>query len=264
MKYNKNNETTNRYLAGLVDGDGCITCSLSTDKRFSDTYWKPRLVFILSLHIESYKKAEPTLLFLKDHYGFGSINRDNKGMINWTVYGKQAETLINRIGKHLVIKGTHSQRMISLWKKYQGYGKFIDNETLAQETKDFVVWSRNNTGPIKPKNHISWPWLAGYLDSDGCITRKTGRDSFAIEWNSHERDIAAHSLISKSFGRNIEEIPKKNAIRTRIHFGPNTLATAKNICCPLVKHLRIKRWKMEQALSIVNNPQRLNESSSSE
>ena len=59
----KNNETLNKYLAGYIDGDGCITTNFYETR--NNTY-KPRL--ILTIVIEASTKHCNKLLYLIRDY----------------------------------------------------------------------------------------------------------------------------------------------------------------------------------------------------
>src|SRR5690554_1182073 len=111
----KNKESLNKYIAGYVDGNGTITTNL-----FKTTAgYKPRLV-VTVCGWRDRPKTEEMFQEVFDCYSFGSLMRNNSGvdkqsrMIEWYISGKEAESFINLIKKHLVIKGQHAERMIEL------------------------------------------------------------------------------------------------------------------------------------------------------
>lgn len=249
MKYRKNNESLNKYLAGLIDGDGSIQL-IPTKNNYG---YKPYLTVTLVQGLQ-YPKAKDTIEMLFDHYGVGNVHYENhKDMVRWCINGDAALTLLNIIKKHLVIKGQHAERLIEKYLSYKGYGNNIklDDTKTIEELANFVRWSRDNTGSIKPKNYPAKAWLAGYLDSDGSITRYNTTPD--IKFNCNKRDRAALELIQKAYGREIT-IPKDRPDELSLvyYIGKNK-ALAQKLIVPLLKHLRIKKWKAEQALRAVKN-----------
>lgn len=233
----KNIETINKYLAGYLDGNGCITVLF--EKRNHCNGSKPRLVVAMCGCVD-YPKMEPMILEMFDHYGFGSIQR-RANMIYWIISGVQAVSLINRIKQHLVVKGQHAERMLNLYSRYAGYGNYVTN---PERLKKYVKMSRDNTGPLKPKNFASKAWTAGYIDSDGYLSH-TQR---CLDFGANKRDIAALALLSKTYGREVKE-GREGEIRLRHHFPIKDKTLSKRILVPLLPHLRVKRWDAEQILS---------------
>lgn len=250
----KNSETINKYLAGLVDADGTITVNFYKSKGVG---YKPTLKFILGLSLDNVK-SEETLLWLYDNFPYGSINRrhtagthKNSNMITWVVSGDNAMSIINRFKKHLVIKGTHANRMIELFLKYKGYGNTVKTEEELSSIKEYVKDSRDNTTSIKYKNHLTWAWLAGYTDGDGYIGFNEANNNCCIDYNCHIRDISALEIISRAFGREIIKDSRGDYLRLRHYIGRRSKALADRMLKPMLPHLRIKKWDAEQVLRII-------------
>lgn len=249
----KNNESVNRYLAGYIDGNGTVTVQCSARSHCKGI--KPFLIVCVDACNERLK-AEDMLLFMRDHYGFGTITRkvlpSGKTMIRWAMSGSTAESLLQRIKKHLVVKGTHADRMIELWRRYDGYGNYLDPKDKP-EIMAYLKWSRDNTGPIRTKQYASNPWLAGYTDSDGYLSLPER----CLKFGCHPRDAAALFLIANTFGREVKE-GRQDEITLNHHFPKKDPTTARRILIPLLPHLRVKKWDAEQILASYH-PQRLNE-----
>lgn len=239
MGYNKNNEGLNKYTAGLFDGDGTIYLRES-QKNLRLT---AEIVFNLSE-----PKAEETMLMLFDHYSFGRIDRKQSKNVTlgyWVIEGKSVINFINIIKKHLVIKGTHAERCISL---------FLSKRVVKLPVlKRWLHWSRNNTRSLKPKKHINWAWLAGYIDSDGYIGYKHNIYTGIRFGCNAVKDGAAIELIANSFGRTYR-ICTDGCYRLDIHMSKDSKATAHRIIPKLLPHLRLKKWNAEQLLHYVNTP----------
>jgi len=243
MKYNKNNEGVNKYTAGLFDGDGTIYVR-------KDYRGKLRLTMEICGDARV-KKVEDTILFLFDHYGFGRIDRKSSGMIYWVIEGNKCVSLFNRIKKHLVIKGIHGERVINLWYQVRN-GRTPNYKAI----KRWLSISRRNTGPIKPKKHFNWAWLAGYIDSDGYIGYKNSIYTGIRFSCNKDKDHEAIKLISNSTGRTYRYSPSDNTYRLDIHMSKDTKATAQKYLVKLLPHLRIKKWQAEQLLHYVNTPKK--------
>ena len=250
----KNNESVNRYLAGYLDGNGTITVLFP--KRSHCAGIKPNITVKLCC-CDEWKKAEAMVLEMTDHYDCGSVHRrtlpSGKQMIFWETTGTVAVSLLCRIKKHLVIKGQHADRMIELFDRFKGYGNYVQPEE-AESLKDYVRWSRDNTGPIRNKQYASFPWLAGYTDSDGYLTVNPKAH---LRFGCHPRDAAALFLIANTFGRHVKE-GRENEITLDHIFPKKDPTTAKRILVPMLPHLRLKKWDAEQILASYH-PQRLNE-----
>ena len=244
----KNNETFNKFIAGLVDGDGCITTNYH---RTRNGMYKARFHFSIVFNRNDYKVRD-TIEEIRDYFGYGNIyDRPDCGVIVYEIYSADnAISAVNRFKKHLVIKGKHADRMIELFKETKGYGNTL-TEDEAEKKRLYVKWSRDNTTSIKPKKHLTNPWLAGYIEADGCLFyRKASNDylKMGLDFSCNKRDLPALELISKAFGREIK-VGRENEITLRHYFSKKSNTAAKRILIPLLPHLRSKLWTAEQILS---------------
>jgi len=103
-----------KYMAGLVDGEGCIDAPLFRDKRHKHNplYIRPRIRITFAgpgLHI---------LELIKENHG-GSISHrhfDNpcwKDAATWSLEGKKLRPFLQNIAKHLEIK--KHQALLAIW-----------------------------------------------------------------------------------------------------------------------------------------------------
>lgn len=240
MGYNKNNEGLNKYTAGLFDGDGTIYLRKNISKGL-------RLTAEIVFNLDE-PKVEETMLMLFDHYSFGRIDRKQSKNVTlgyWVIEGKSVISFINVIKKHLVIKGTHAERCISLFTSHR--------EPRIEALKRWLNWSRCNTTSLKPKKHINWAWLAGYIDSDGYVGYKQEIYTGIRFGCNAKKDGSAIELIAKSFGRTYR-LCSDGCYRLDIHMSKDTKATAHRIIPKLLPHLRFKKWNAEQLMRYVNTP----------
>ena len=105
-----------KYLAGLVDGEGCIDWSFNFDKKYNAKYMRPRLRINL---------AEPgfdVIDLLYNNFG-GHIetrksNNDNwSDSKTWYVVGSRAVSVLNNIKAGLIIKKEQAKLGIA-WEKH--------------------------------------------------------------------------------------------------------------------------------------------------
>ena len=242
MRYRKNNEGLNKYLAGLFDGDGTIYV------RYSSGNLRLTMEIVFNLNEP---KVEETMYMLYDHYGFGRIDRKqskNVTLACWVIEGKRAISLFNTIKKHCVIKAQHGERVLKLYTS--------NRRPKPSVLKRWLRLSRRNTGSLKPKNHITWGWLAGYIDADGYIGYNPSIYTGIRFGCNAVKDKAAIELISKSFGRPYRYNPKDKCFRLDIYMSKKTKATAQRILPKLLPHLRFKKWNAEQLLHYVKTPTR--------
>lgn len=166
----KHSEQLNKYLAGLVDTDGCITLFFYKTR----TTGKQRLSVCLSLTQAAVNDPDfETMRALHGFYELGSLHfsipsRENEASVcTWTLRDKDTKILFNRIGKHLRLKGTHYSNMVWISNEH----KDIEDIPLSviEELKDYRECSRINTTYLKMPKHLSWAYVAGVLAGDGCI-----------------------------------------------------------------------------------------------
>lgn len=156
----------------------------------------------------------------------------------------------------MVIKAKHWKELYIKYTELKG----IDVSQQEDSLKEFSKISRNNTGPLKPKNHPTWAWVAGYLDGDGCYTFK--KNQIHVGAIAHIKDVCALELLYKAFGGSLYKEMPDNTRLWRHGLGKSQSSFAKMFLTNVVKHSRLKKHKIEQMLNFHNQPQRLNESTS--
>lgn len=162
----KHSEQLNKYLAGLLDADGCLSFTFAKYKG----YYTIGITFMLLQSFSNDPDGE-LVKALRDYYDIGAVNyRDLMGdntfssVAVWTLGSKDILKLFNLIGKHLRIKGTHWENLIWTYKELKGFHLSLDN---IIELREFSKCSRKNSRWLKHPKHLSFAWLAGYLDGDG-------------------------------------------------------------------------------------------------
>lgn len=256
-------ETQIKYLAGLIDADGSLMFHF---RKYEDKYNVTlKLVLQQSLSIDHEGKY---IKSLSEYMGFNqeidlSSQKDTWSDANrWTV-NSQADLnmLIPRLTKHMVIKAKHFQR---LHEKYNTlFGKSV-TELEMNELKEFSIDSRKDTGPLKPKKHPTWAWVAGYLDGDGCYYMRNRKKNWGVSTEllvravAHDNDIQSLELLKKAFGGNFKKNEYENTHYWTRNLGNSDATFAKHFLTKMHFHSNLKRHKIEQMLHY--HSQRLNES----
>lgn len=138
-----------KYLAGLVDGEGCIDFQVQVDKRnkVKTLYIRPRL------RITFADNSLFVLEIIKANHG-GNIWPDRKSQRNpnwsdahyWQIQGKQMQSFLQNIIKHLIIK--KEQAIFALWWINNVMGKELYNH-LAPESNVLKQFARDEMKAMK-------------------------------------------------------------------------------------------------------------------
>lgn len=251
------NETEIKYLAGLLDADGCLSFHFVDGK----VYLEMSLSASESIDRHGYIDS------LGERAGSVSIrkypDKNWSDSHQWRVQSRsEINMLLPRITKHMVIKGGHWQRMFDRWSELRGVS------LTDEQVSDLKVWSnesRLRAGPIKHKNHPTWAWVAGYTEGDGCFTFKKHSNPEAKNCMTlklmvvcQKGDRVGVDLLQKAFGGTIRE--EKDWLRWNRNLGNKDRSFALAFLRKVHGHSRLKKWKIEQMLSYHNNQlQRLTE-----
>jgi hypothetical protein len=253
------NETLIKYLSGLLDADG----SLSFSFRKYDK--KPDVFFLgLTLHLASSDAIDEKGFVdsLPSLTGMGGIYKsgDRNQFKSWKISKRSdLEMILPRLTKHMVVKARHWQWLHDTWCEQAGTwfsAEMRENLTTASATSRVV-----NVGPLKPKNHPTWAWLAGFIDGDGwyrckhykCGTYK-GHQYYQWMMNvgavAHKNDASVLDFIRASHGGLIyDHKQSKDVLVWRRNLGPNDASFALRFLPNLAKHSRLKRHKIDQIIS---------------
>jgi len=251
VKTFKENEI--KYLAGLLDADGSLSfkfCKSTSGKTF--------LYLILSISASVKIDVHNYMQTLADRAGSViGIEYEKETYSDarcWRVQGRSdLDQLVPRLLKHMVIKAKHWQTLYNYYTELKG----IDITDRVEELKQLSQESRNNTGPLKPKVHPTWAWVAGYLDGDGCYNFK--KNAMHVGVIAHVKDVCALQFLYKAFGGSLYEPQKDNTQLWRHGVGPSQKSFALMFLRGVVKHSRLKKHKIEQMIAFHIQPQRLNE-----
>ncbi len=246
------NESLVKYLAGLLDADGSLSfeCHRGYDENVRIS---------LKLHLTASEAIDRGgfVASLPDLTGLGSVNRyamKERFYAQWFVgHRAELEMLLPRLIKHMVVKPQHWQWLLDYWRTHRSQAKgakwLSESEWQAlrlasQESR------RSRVGPIKPKNHPTWAWTAGFIDGDGCFSFRSGRNkNTRMSVSAHIDDLFVLEFLQNAFGGTIRPNSHKENVRVWWRgLGPTHRSFALNFLPKLVKHSRFKKHKIEQLI----------------
>lgn len=247
------NESLVKYLAGLFDADGSasFTFRRQRDQHLEDLYYTG-----LTLRLASSAAVDRNgfVLSLPELTGMGQISYYgvDKQFHTWCI-GKNAhiEMLIPRLTKHMLIKAKHFQWQLDVLRDNRGRLLTPDQcDELKRASKESRA---TRVGPLKPKNHPSWAWLAGYLDGDGTYKLKKYRNNGYECWHvsmsalAHVNDASVLHFLERTIGGVVRKREEHLRIWYR-NLGVEQRSYALRSLPYLAKHSRLKRHKIEQMI----------------
>ncbi len=230
------NETEIKYLAGLLDSDGYVSFNYVKGRVYLD------IGIVQSVGYDRHNYME----YLAQHTGTLQYRATAKQDQKVLRIRKQSDLnkIVPRLLKHMVVKGKPLSAM---------YGKYTElrGEVLEDlsDIKQFVKDSRLNTGPVKPKKHPTWAWVAGYLDGDGHYNFSQKRGTARLEVCAHKTDLAGLELLHKAFGGSILPMNGSDNFRWFRNLGKRDSGFAIAFLKKMHNHSQFKKWKIEQILN---------------
>ena len=155
----KHSEQLNKYVAGLLDTDGWIGFEFTQGKAYV------RMGLRQAATVDGDFQM---LRAVQKHYQLGTISygfqANDVSFCSWRLSTKHANMLFGLVGKHMRIKQSH-------------FKNILEFDTTQGDLKEFSRLSRENTGWLKRPKHLSYAYVAGLLDGDGCyrIRKKEGK-----------------------------------------------------------------------------------------
>lgn len=244
-----------KYFAGLLDADGSLSFNFKRDIRYPD-----KLYVLLRMNLTASDAVDKQgfVAGLAEATGMGSISRygKNKQFVTWTV-SRQAdlEMLLPRLTKHMVVKAQHWQFMLETWRAYRGRVITDAERTVLEDTAKQS--RRTRCGPLSPKNHPTWAWLAGYIDGDGYYTVQRKPGGWGGCWVmrmgcvAHTNDAHALRFMQTHLGGNIVSHGQSGCVwqwYRSLQLGHRSFVL--RALPNLAKHSRLKRYKIDQIIHI--------------
>lgn len=261
-------ETEIKYLAGLIDADGSLMFHFA---KYNETKYNVCLQIVLQQSL-SIDKDGAYVKSLSDYCGFNQFIEVSKPNENWADANRwtvnstsDLNMLIPRLTKHMVIKAKHFQNLLDKFNSIRG--KSVTEDEM-RELKEFSLSSRKDVGPLKPKKHPTWAWVAGYIDGDGCYYQRSRKKNWGIAKEllvrivAHNDDKISLELLHKAFGGNLKQNFHENTWYWSRNLGNADRSFALHFLRKMHFHSKLKRHKIELMLN--HHLQRLSESASAE
>ena len=150
------------YVAGLLDGEGCLTIGTKIDK--GKTYYTIRVLIQMS------EKAGPLLEELQNRLGGGLHLRKERAKTNqvrcmaWGIYGEKAISLLQLLLPFLAIKKPQALTLIQCWEAMPRHKEAKANRAEWEPIAAMCVQR------IRTLNRVGIP------PEDGCFALLVGND----------------------------------------------------------------------------------------
>lgn len=225
-----------KYIAGFLDSDGCISVNTKKGK------YKP----LLNVNFSQQTSRDEVLLLIRESIGEGSllkrtINGKEYSDLNYS--GASAMKLLSRIAQHLVIKKHYAYVCMELVKA----GKPVDPITGRAYLK-----AQRKVESLPIPNYPSRKWMAGYFDGDGNFNTSAqkcnGKAQVVFNIASSSWDMEGIKLIQRAFGGGIYDLKGETKV-LRINLQPSK---AKEMLNHFGKYLILKKAQADYILSCAN------------
>lgn len=246
------NESLVKYLAGLLDADGSLSFNFKRDPN------RPGRCFVgLNLHLTASDAVDKHGFVegLPELTGMGVVTRygANDQFAKWVVSKRaDVEMLVPRLTKHMVIKARHWQWLLETWRDRRANGATVSDQERDELTAASKESRATRVGPLRPKNHPTWAWVAGYLDGDGCYNyrRHYAKTTGYYQWSisvtavAHVGDASVLEFLERSFGGSVRQAAPTMKVWRRA-LGYNSRSFAERFLPKVAKHSRLKRHKID-------------------
>jgi len=220
-----------KYLAGFLDGDGWVGSS--------------KMSPAVSVQLSA-RSAEVLVLF-RDAFGGGVANgQQGKGLkrpsLKWQLARKGACSLAESLVDYTVVKRVHL-KLVANWPSERQ-----QRNLAAQALSDLN--HVNSPDTADESVNLSWAWLAGFVDAEGCIGIRPYRHActFAIS-QKHKRVLERIRKFLEGNGFKSAKVgfDGRSAYRLGVSTQREQLALVE---CLLQNGLLLKRNQAETALKV--------------
>ena len=134
------------YIAGFLDGDGCIMLQLVYRKDYILGYQIRASIVFYQKQTNSY-----FLEWLKEIFKVGYIRYRNDGMAEYTIVGVNAvKNILEFLSPYLKLKQKQSEVALSVLNRMPGYGRKMSVKLLLKLSKEvdkfsFLNYSKKRT-----------------------------------------------------------------------------------------------------------------------
>ena len=135
--------------------------------------------------------------------------------------------------------------MLETYRRHKGV-KLEDDQIASYQLS--AAKSREDSGPLKPKNFPTGAWLAGFLDGDGyyMIRERPKQTEVRMGVHTGKQDLPTLEFLQKAFGGKIKD--RGNTVEWVRNLGPRDRAFCQRLLRKLLRYNPMKKWKMERIL----------------
>lgn len=167
------------YVAGILDGEGCLTVGLNKAKKTYDA----------RVYVGMTEKAIGVLQRLHNQYG-GSLRKSREATEEWgaawmwCLCGKEAAAMLRDAAPHLVLKDRQARLLLELEDMKPGGRNSWTNEMRVRAAGiRATVMDLNRKGPDSPRPEPPIPGASFVRDVDGMLMSPKQPDLFSdSEW----------------------------------------------------------------------------------
>lgn len=130
-----------KYIAGLVDGEGCLDVQITKIKNSNTSYVRPRVRICLTL------PGRDVLVIMKTNHGGHLVDRSVPEESNWTpstsweLAGYVSCQFLRNIVNHLIIK--KEQARFLLWMETNVKGQHVSTEVRDAIREELAAMKRD-------------------------------------------------------------------------------------------------------------------------
>jgi len=210
----KNEPPSNSYIAGFIDGDGCIFIRKIKDgfqTGISITQCRTNILQILKYHFggiitRSFRKNKNDYKIID----FFNKNKTNNHYINTTrnqfnliIRSNEYNFIINYLYDKLIIKNYHYQCLYRI-SKYVNIQN--TNEIKNEIYKKYLDFSYSNIDIDNLIDRLNIDYISGLFDAEGCLyINKNNYNKFYISITQKQFPILIHKIIDYLKFGNIDE-----------------------------------------------------------
>ena len=140
-----NKEAVIAYIAGIIDGEGCVTITRRKIRRLktNNWYYEPQVV--------TSNTNKELLYFCVKHYGgwiakLRKCKRKHSVAYQWKVTGDKMRCLLNSINPYLIVKRKQAN-LVLLFPNYKGNGQKARTDIEKQEQENlWLAIKKLNSG----------------------------------------------------------------------------------------------------------------------
>lgn len=183
-----------KYIAGLIDGEGCIDLQYQYTPRYEGTHIRPRVR--VAMATPGKEVIELLAANFGGHIGHRKAKSDQwQDAYSWELCGKQCRPFLQNIAGHLIIK--KEQARLAIWWIDNGMGKHVSAEVREHLKQELKAMKRD---PQRLSDRAASK-LKSMIDSSEATKRWSNKHEACVECESTERPHKARGVCDRCYHR---------------------------------------------------------------